>query len=509
MTMSKTIPDRRSRRRTAALATIGVALASLGLTACTRFGATLARPEDPVVLSGASTPKLLGALPSRVVAYAWDGSAWHQIPVQVDERDLVSPGKILNRPTSTWPKVADGGATYRILAYTTPTSAAAGLSWTDTYTGADSDPTLDTNDEIVFLADDTGQQAPTGTGAPANVDAGTREDVKVIDPLSPGATGYVSLFRSTSAALTGGSAGTTGVSYVFSLDSGAYKATYKMGTAALAPNNGAGFNPEHSSITTPFYRQTYGDRWLNDGIRITTGSSNGADLLERGRAQFPGSCGRSEDTFDGAVTSPYEGAFIANISGPVRAIRSYMGANSGQYTAATDVFYPKREDSITDLRVHTIPGVLQFDDFTTGLPLQYSDDQNSDVTIDGHADTIAAAHPAPWQMVSGAAGSLVTTRVMDTSIAGLALSTYYLDQNPASPAPCTGDAAAWGQSGVRVLGPGGGQIPCTDPTIPSCTSTDHLTGTRVRYFVAPGLPVPSAAALAGHGTTPLVTTVTG
>ena len=241
-------------------------------------------------------------------------------------------------------------------------------------------------------------------------------------------------------------------------------------------------------------------------------------MLERGRYQFgPGVCGRSEDTFDGAATNPFEAAFIANISGPVRAIRSYIGANSGQYTMTTDLFYPQREDSIVELRVHTIPGVMAFDDMATATAgLTYTDDQNSGVAIDGSPDTIVAGHAAPWQMVSGAAGSLVSVRSASTDIPGLEFSTYYLDQNPASPTPCTGDAAAWGQNGVRVTGPGGGAIACTDPTIygkSSCptvagrSTAATLTSIRQRYFEGPDLPPATAAALASSAANPLVTTV--
>ena len=137
------------------------------------------------------------------------------------------------------------------------------------------------------------------TSQPADpvADATSHEDVQVSDPLAASATGFVSLFKSTSAALTSGSAGTDGVQYTFSLDSGDYRTTYQMGSGALAPNNVAGFNPEHSSVTTAAYQLKYSDRWLNDGLDITVGSATGADLLERGRFQCaPGVCGRSEST---------------------------------------------------------------------------------------------------------------------------------------------------------------------------------------------------------------------
>ena len=84
------------------------------------------------------------------------------------------------------------------------------------------------------------------------------------------------------------------------------------------------------------------------------------DILDRAKAQFaPGNCGRSEDTFNDA-----EGAFIANKSGPVRAIRSYIGANSGPLTQREHIFYERREDIRTFLRVHAIPGIMDYFDYS-------------------------------------------------------------------------------------------------------------------------------------------------
>lgn len=130
--------------------------------------------------------------------------------------------------------------------------------------------------------------------------------------------------------------------------------------------------------------------------------------------------------------------------------------------------------------------------------------------IDGVAESIAAAHPAPWQMVSGGAGSVVTTRSLTTDISGLALSTYYLDQRPASPVPCAGDAAAWRQNGIQIAG-AGGQIPCTDPTRPECPAgtVKTFTAVRYRYFAGPSLASSDAAALASHALNPVQVAVTG
>jgi hypothetical protein len=99
-------------------------------------GSTLNRPEDPIVLTGANVPSLTGIAPHDLVAFRWDG-AWTQIPVQVDERDV-----------KTFTTVYNGAVPSSVteLFYTDP----------NTWTGPDSDPTLDANDEVAFMSNDAG-----------------------------------------------------------------------------------------------------------------------------------------------------------------------------------------------------------------------------------------------------------------------------------------------------------------------------------------------------------------
>jgi hypothetical protein len=490
-----------------------LALGVLGLTACTtRYGASIARGSDPVVLPAGSTPKLLGGDPMHVVAFAWDGQAWHQIPVQVDERDLVNPGEIYHRPTNIWPVVFGTTTPYKMLVYTPPATTTAGYSVASTYTPSDSDPTLDANDEISFLANDTGKPVDGSVAAPPGVTASSRQEVKATDPLAADQVGYVYLFHSDT--LTGGSAGTTGVHYTFSLDSGDYRNTYKMGTASLAPNNTWSFNPEHSTVTTPVYQEQFGDRWLNNGLSITAGGT-GAPMLERTHFYATGGCGRSEDTFDGGASNPGEGAFILNLSGPVRAIRSYLGANSYLYTANTHFFYPEREDLVTELRGHAgLPGYGVADDYVTGTQgLKYSDPANTNVPIDGVQDTVtpisySTGNPAPtaWQMVSGPQGSVVTVRTLDTDITGLNVSTVYQDRSTASPAQCTGDAAAWGQNGTNLVSPVN-NVTNTDPTLGA--NPPSFLVKRFRYFRGANLPTNVAAILDQQARNPAQVSVTG
>jgi hypothetical protein len=494
-------------------ATLAVLIAALGLAACTRFGATLSRSSEPVVLDGSALPKLLGGAPMHVVGFAWDGSAWHQIPVQVDERDYVSPGVIYHLPVASYPTLFGTNTLYKPLVYTPPPALTAGYTSADTYTPPDSDPTFDANDELSFLANDTGKQAAESDAAPAGVDASTREEVTARDPLAPNQVGYIYLFHSDT--LTGGSAGTTGVKYTFSLDSGNYLSTYKMGEGSLSPNNTWGFNPEHSTVVTPSYSQQLGDRWLNNGLSVTANGGTGADILERTHYYVTVGCGRSEDTFDGSADNPGEGAFDVNISGPVRAVRSYFGANSYKWTVNTDLFYPSFEETVTELRGHAgLPGYGSADDYVTNtIGLKYTDPRNSNVTIDGTNDavtpigyTTGSAAPAMWQMVSGPQGSVVTSRTLDTDITGLNVTTVYQDAKVASPAQCTGDAAAWGENGVNVTSPVN-NVPVTDPTLTATPAT--FVTHRFRYFEGPNYSASNAAALDADAQNPLQTTVAG
>ena len=139
----------------------------------------------------------------------------------------------------------------------------------------------------------------------------------------------------------------TGVTY----DSGAYRTTYKLRQ---------GPNPEHSTVTTRSWSARFTDRWTFDELRLRTKGASKADILDRATAQFgPTTCGRSEKTFNSA-----EGAFVANINGPVRAIRAYIGANSGPLTERDHVMYDQRQEVRTFLRVHAIPGVMDLLDYS-------------------------------------------------------------------------------------------------------------------------------------------------
>lgn len=446
-----------------------------GAVAGAAGGSTLNRPEDPVVLTGADVPTLTGIAPHDLVAFRWDG-AWTQIPVQVDERD-----------TKSFTTVYNGMVTSSVteLFYTDPS----------TWTGADSDPTFDANDEVAFMSKDAGGVPPSFSIPPHTV-FGSGVEVTITDPLMPSQQGWVFLFHSDGSLDPG--AGQSYVGYTFSLNSGNYKTTYTLGDThpALAGN------PENSTITTPNYSYHFGDRWQEDQMKISVGGATNVDILDRHKAMFaPGNCIRTEDTFDGYInTSPIEGAFVANKSGPVRAIRSFVGANSGPRTERDEIFYAQRQDIRTELRVHAIPSVMDLFDYGPAASgMTYYDDLNaSGVTIDGVPDSPALGQ-IHWQMVTGAQGTVVMSGQTSTNIPGFTYTSYYEDNKTNPTTQCTGDAFAYGTSGVYVNGIPGG-IPCTDPDL-GCT--DYLNSTSIRYYEPPSQPVTSAQALNTRANAPL------
>jgi hypothetical protein len=367
----------------------------------------------------------------------------------VDERAMVDLGKVYNQ-------AANG---VQVLTYTDP----------NTFTGPDPDSTVDANDEIAFMGIDASSRAPAGQ-SPPNVVAGSGQEIRVHDSVGDPTDAFIYLYRQTGNLDPG--AGRSYVDYRFNLLSGDYKTTYRL-------NDGP--NPEDSTVTTSFYSQHFSDRWTDDALRLRTKGATGVDILDRHKALFaPGNCVRSEDTFNDA-----EGAFIANKSGPVRAIRSYIGANSGPLTVRQHVFYERREDITTYLRVHAIPGVLDFFDYSpaaTGMTYRSSAAPGG-VTIDG----LPESPPPPagkigWETVDGAQGGVSIVHNISTNAPGMNWTSYYLDKvNPGGGAEtqCTGDASAYGSSGPWI----NQSIPNTDPR---SAPFNLFTATRTLFFELPG-----------------------
>jgi hypothetical protein len=447
-------------------------LLAVGLAACDDIN-TVSRPGQPVVLTGAELPGLSGTSPSQIVAFRHSRPGgvptWTQIPVQVDQRKVVAFG---TQPASN----ATAGVAGTV--YGSGSGGATALQYADpnTFVGADGDPTFDADDELVFMAGDAGGRVRAGEETtPAGVVAGSGVVVQVDDPQGDDLQGWVYLFRSTTLSPA---AGQDYVDYDFVLTSGDYRTTYRRAD---------GPNPETSSVTTPSYRIEFTDRWYETSWEVLAAGATGADVLDGHKNQFVvNNCGRSNLTFADA-----EGAFVANIDGPVRAIRSYIGANSGPKTQRTHLMYRDMEVIVTDLRVHAIPAMMDFVDYSaaaTGMTY-LSSTLPAGATIDGTQDAVPAAVPS-WEAVSGQQGTIITTNRMVTSFATPTMVSFYRDQTTPPETQCWGDPSFLGASGVNITS----ALPNTDP---AATPFETLRGTRTVHFLAP---VADSAAIGAMGT---------
>lgn len=425
------------------------------------------RESEPIVVRGDTVPALLGAAPGRVVAFNWtrrDG--WSQVPVQVDERTLVDYAAVRQGHQA-------GGRPFSNVAYADP----------NTFAGPDSDPALDGNDEIAAMAMDAGDGTPDGTKDPGGVEAGSRVELRIVDSVDPGPTRFLYLFRSNGS--LDPAAGKDYVDYDFKLLSGDYKTTYVFSGVPNGDStqSGAPGNPEDSTVNTDYYSAHLGARWIADQLRLRAGGATGVDILDGDKAQVNFGCGRSELTF-----SRGGGGFIANIDGPVRAIRSYIGANSGTFTQRDQIYYQRAEVDSTYLRVHPgISVISQFLDYSAdaaGMTYRTSNAPNG-VTIDGTPDSIQTGTtpgaPFLWDQVSGPQGTISSVARMSTNMPGVNLGSYYEDTATPAATQCSGyaDNRTYGASGLVISNAGQN----TDPTL---GANYDFTGTRTLFYSGPG-----------------------
>ena len=443
-------------------------------------GGLTQRPAEPIVLVGGQVPGLGTVAAVDVVGFAWRDGAWVQLPVQVDERVRADFCTIYAKallgdmaPCKTAKKI-------EALFYADP----------KTYTGADTDPKVDLDDELVFMARDAGDRVAPGT-APRGVVAGSGVEVEVVDG---GETGWVYLFeRAKDGGLTP-DAGVDLVSYALVFDGDIDYLTQYPFIGKGSCGDKACDPPilEDSVITSPHYERHFSARWVTDSLRITTPGSTGEDILDIAQARFaPGYCGRHVLTF-----STSEGAFIANIDGPVRAIRSYMGANSGPLTQRTHLFYDRVEVVQTFLRVHAIPAIMDLVDYSSDAPgmTYYNDHNEAGLAIDGVADPAFDTTQFTWEVVSGPHGSVVS--VIEPRISKDLTTIGYWEDNAGDPtAQCSEsnvldhpDEKAFGTSGMWITA----AIPDTDPR---SGALDYLFIARTSFYEEPGLDLAAGKAV--------------
>jgi hypothetical protein len=361
-------------------------------------------------------PPATGVPVSEIVAYKWTGVRFKEIPVQVDQ---LYPYCLANENSETFGQYYSGTDYELTYAWDTESWKKTAGTCTAAYPAGegplpDPVPTLDNDDEIVFMASD----ASALQAGPGVVPSGTTsvQLVVISDPLDSANVRYVYLARK-----AGGSSFNTANGYVsYARDANADEWIDRASFADSDPlklgSSNSGYGPNlsgpvcvptlHNStdrfprdgvtVSTPTYRWYASGRWMVRELHIAKPGQPGVygpDLIDRwkGRAfqQAPDSTISLVGFEDEQVNWEANGALLGERRGPVRAIREIWGADSGTNVTKTETFY---RDAITyhyHVRVHPIPpdGLYTSWDYNRGVASTYYNAiKSGGVPIDGVND---------------------------------------------------------------------------------------------------------------------------
>ena len=273
-------------------------------------------------------------------------------------------------------------------------------------------PGLDTNDELAFMADDSGPQAPRTAPLPAGIEEARR--VQLTDPLDPTGQKFVYVMKAAADGPRPAFDATNGyVQYkrdanadYFEKSESSYEGygNARRGIVCNAQGEVIAENErrrprDYATVTTDRYRFRYDGRWLLTRLEISPdgGASFGPDLIDRWKArafqQDPSSetpcCGYEEEDTNWGGSSTLLGERV----GPVRAIRETWGADSGTNVIRRETFYRREMRQKSWLRVHPIPpldGIYAQWDFNAGVVSKFFSSAHPKryFRIDGHNDEV-------------------------------------------------------------------------------------------------------------------------
>lgn len=280
---------------------------------------------------------------------------------------------------------------------------------------------LDANDELVFMAGDAGDGVSAATWPldPASR-LHSRYAITVTDPLSPAIQAWVYLYRSTTLARSG-------INYITWTEA-TQTASAVSYTAAFSPTRFVGL----------------ANLFIND---------RSVDILDRQKIRV----GTLLGTLNEEVVVTFLGAATVTLpaAGPVRAV-----TNDGDLKGA---FYGSRIDFDVIFNLSAFPILPSFirtsfdwnNPITTGITTYYDSNTPGGVTIDGAPDVVSTTPPIDWAQVNGASNGPggVVLAIPYVNPGPGAVSNYYKDDS-AIDANDTGDQRSYGDSGLRIDGPG-------------------------------------------------------
>jgi Thrombospondin type 3 repeat len=378
--------------------------------------------EDPEVSSATATNAagVTGTPVDQLLGYSWDGSAWKQVPFQVDEMAV----RYLSNNNSGFAfySETDQHTTYvwdrEAFRWTEhdPSNPCLAIEPTPAVTG---DPVagLDTDDELAFMARDAGEQAGLDVPLPAGIEDSV--EVAVTDPITQ-TTKFVYVMKAAEDGPAPAFDASNGyVRYERDADANVFlfsQSSYdNYGAAAPGPY----FDPatgecvtdeplqrrpgDQATITTSRYKFRYEGRWLMTGLQVNNNDNGqsiapdpsaeyGRDVVDQWKArafqQRPGGetpcCGYEEEVNNWGGSS----ILMGERYGPVRTIRETWGADSGTNVVRREIFYRDEIRFGAFLRVHVIPpadGIYAQWDYNAGVMTKY---YNSILTAQGRTDGV-------------------------------------------------------------------------------------------------------------------------
>ncbi|MEO1713904.1 MAG: T9SS type A sorting domain-containing protein, partial [Bacteroidota bacterium] len=153
-----------------------------------------------------------------------------------------------------------------------------------------------------------------------------------------------------------------------------------------------------------------------------------------------------------------------SFDGPIRAIRSWMGANSGALISRTHLFYEQMDEVETNFRVHSIRSFMDFFDFSNKAAgmTWYNEHNLGGFLVDGNPDPVDTSY-AKWSLLAGEQGSILINNRIESNFPVDTLFSYYSDRANAPTQQCIGDQNEVAAHGWWI----GQRIPNTDPRLGS------------------------------------------
>lgn len=433
------------------LLALGILNMSQPVAANSQVPATLARPQDPVIMPASGLPAALSGLAnSSLAVFAYDEGAqsWTQIPYQVD--DITSTGQ-----------------------YTTTTGDDDGAG------------VIDTTDEFVFMAADAGDQIASADvcnaiALPCTVASAPTFDyheIAVSDPTT-GDMGWVYVVDTTQGDI---SCSASSADYV----------SWNAGTQTAV-----------GSYNAESFTATFGGTQATPFVGIADLATNGgADLLDRQKLRLD-ACAN----FLGCIPVTADEEEFADLIGtalldvPIDgAVRLAAGTDNTTfvYGSLLDVKIevdPGSFDSPFPITVNSLRSSFDFNSPASTGVTNWCDSNGNAYTIDGTND------PAPgvfdwYQGYGGASGGLHVSNPSIVAGSGV-INAYYLDSAPSGTLPDgttdTGDGNSYSDTGVNITNSGGTVIGFSLSAYVLPTGTNNCS-TGARYDAWANTPLSASA----------------